>query len=52
MDYRKELNKFKTIEQLDKLESDMNVIFMKLENAELKHIKRIVAISKEHLKQI
>ena len=46
MDYRKELNKFKTVEQLDKLESDMDVIFKKLENAELKHIKRIVAISK------
>ena len=32
--------------QCDKLEFDMNVIFMKLENAELKNIERIVAISK------
>ena len=30
----------------DELEFDMDVIFMKLENAELKHIERIVAISK------
>ena len=30
----------KSIIQLDKLEFDMDVIFMKLENAELKHIER------------
>ena len=33
-------------QQLDKLEFDEDMIFMKLENAELKHIERIVAISK------
>ena len=32
--------------EFDKLEFDMDVIFMKLENAEPKHIERIVAISK------
>ena len=33
-------------ETFDKLEVDEDMIFMKLENAELKHIERIVAISK------
>ena len=32
--------------EFQKHEFDMDVIFMKLENAELKHIERIVAISK------
>jgi RimJ/RimL family protein N-acetyltransferase len=32
--------------QTDKLEFDEDMTFMRLENAELKHIKRIVAISK------
>ena len=30
----------------DKFQFDKDMIFMKLENAELKHIERIVAISK------
>ena len=33
-------------EPFDKLEFDEDMMFMKLENAELKHIERIVAISK------
>ena len=32
--------------QLDNLEFDEDMILMKLENAELEHIERIVAISK------